>query len=104
MRGFLNVGQNTSVSRLAVISFEDHWDLFRRHVQKPPARTLERIAEINVDVLQQTARSHSGTELSVVPSPLRYEPGPCRDFAKNTRGLANAILPKPKLNLHSFSQ
>ena len=42
----LFVGENISVSRLAVVPLADHWDLFRQYVQKPPERWLERIAAL----------------------------------------------------------
>lgn len=32
----LIVGQNLSVSRLAVIPLSDHWDLFRSYVEQAP--------------------------------------------------------------------
>ena len=51
-------GTNTSVSRLVLISLEDHWDLFRRHLEKPPERKLERIGQINVGRLQEIGRTY----------------------------------------------
>ena len=39
-------GSNTSVSRPALIPLEDHWDLFRSHVQRPPERLLVSLGEI----------------------------------------------------------
>jgi len=100
----LFVGQNTSVSRLAVIPLTDHWDIFRKHVQKPSARTLERIAEINVGVLQETARIHSDLELTVEPSPLDWNPAHADIPQKITRGLANAILKELKLHKQKDSE
>ncbi len=50
----LFVGENTSVSRLAITPLADHWDLFRQYLQKPPERWLELIAQINVGRLQKT--------------------------------------------------
>lgn len=95
----LFVGSGISVSRLALVSLEDHWDMFRRHVEKPPERTLERIAEINVGEFQEIGRSHpSQTELTVEPSPLDWNPAHAEIPQRITRGLANAIL--PRLNLH----
>ena len=93
-------GSGTSVSRLALINLEDHWELFRENVERPPARTLEMIAEINVGVLQEVGLSHAPqTELTVEPSPLRWNPAHAEIPQKISRGLANAIL--PKLTLHS---
>jgi hypothetical protein len=73
--------------------------MFRKHVQKPPMRTLERIAEINVGELQKTALFHSGTKLTVEADPLEWNPAHAQIPQKITRGLANAIL--PKLRIHS---
>lgn len=95
----LFVGSGISVSRLAITSLEEHWDMFRKHVEKPPERTLERIAEINVGELQEVGRSHaSKTELTVEPSPFDWNPAHAEIPQKISRGLANAILPKLKLH------
>jgi len=92
-------GENTSVSRLAVISLEDHWDLFRRHVQRPPERLLEMIGEIKVARLQEIGRSHHAPiELTVEPMPEDWNPAHAEIPQKITRGLANKIL--PALTLH----
>ena len=62
----LFVGAGTSVSRLAVVSLEDHWEMFRQHVQRPPERMLEMIGEINVGRLQEIGWAHDPlVELSV---------------------------------------
>lgn len=54
----LFTGPRTSVSRLKLIPLDDHWDLFRSHVQKPPERMLAMIAEINVGELLQIGLSY----------------------------------------------
>jgi hypothetical protein len=54
----LFTGRGTSVSRLALISLADHWDMFRAHVEKPPVRMLELIAEINVGTLQEIGNEY----------------------------------------------
>ena len=54
-------GQNVSVSRLAVITLADHWDMFRRYLEKPPERRLELIGEINVARLQKIGRGNGPT-------------------------------------------
>ena len=93
----LFVGTGTSVSRLSIIPLIDHWDLFRRHVERPPERRLEMIAEINVGRLQEIGLRHSTpTELSVEPKPLDWNPAHAEIPEKITRGLANAILPALK--------
>lgn len=95
----LFVGQNTSVSRLAIVSLQDHWDLFRQYVEDPPERRLELIAQINVGQLQQIGRSRTpAQELTVEPKPEPWNPAHAEIPQKITRGLANMIL--PKLTLH----
>jgi hypothetical protein len=95
----LFVGENISVSRLAVVPLTDHWDLFRQYVQKPPERWLERIAQINVGHLQKIARSHSPpVALTVEQRPVDWNPAHAEIPQNITRGLANKIL--PELTLH----
>lgn len=95
----LFVGSNTSVSRLKMIPLNEHWSLFRKHVERPPIRKLEMIAEINVGNLSQIAQSYTTpTELTVEASPLEWNPAHAEIPQKISRGLANAII--PKLALH----
>jgi hypothetical protein len=95
----LFVGQNISVSRLALISLTEHWDLFRQHVQKPPERRLELIAEINVGCLQGVGREQNPpVVLTVEPKPVDWNPAHAEIPQRITRGLANKILPKLKLH------
>ena len=89
----LFVGENTSVSRLAVVPLFDHWDLFRQYVEKPPERRLELIAEINVGRLQEVGRTHNpGIELTVELRPEPWNPAHAEIPQRITRGLANRIL------------
>ncbi len=95
----LFVGENISVSRLAVVPLADHWDLFRQYVQKPPERWLERIAQINVGRLQNIGRSQNpAVALTVEPKPVDWNMGHAEIPQKITRGLASKIL--PELTLH----
>jgi hypothetical protein len=95
----LFVGENTSLSRLALISLDDHWDLFRQYVEKPPERQLELIGEINVGRLQHIGRAHNPPlELTVEPKPVDWNPAHAQIPQRITRGLANQIL--PELTLH----
>ncbi|MGA2659610.1 MAG: hypothetical protein ABSH34_19060 [Verrucomicrobiota bacterium] len=95
----LFVGENVSVSRLAVVPLADHWDLFRQHVEKPPERWLELIAEINVGRLQAIGRSQNpAVALTVEPKPVDWNPAHAEIPQKITRGLAGKIL--PELALH----
>jgi hypothetical protein len=90
----LFTGTGTSVSRLALIPLEDHWDLFRRHVQKPPDRRLELIAEIDVGALQKIAATHEPpVALTVEPDPVEWNTAHAVIPQQITRGLANRILP-----------
>lgn len=93
----LFAGENTSVSRLALIPLADHWDLFRQYVEKPPERRLEFIAEINVGRLQVIGRAHNpALELTVEPKPVDWNPPHAEIPQRITRGLANKILPALK--------
>ena len=101
-------GENTSVSRLAVIPLADHWDLFRKHVENPPERRLEFIGEINVGQLQKIGRGYGDpTELTVEPKPEDWNPAHAEIPQKISRGLANQIVralkihPPPNEVLHS---
>ncbi|HVR34237.1 MAG TPA: hypothetical protein VMS21_00120 [Methylomirabilota bacterium] len=95
----LFVGENISVSRLAIIPLADHWDLFRQHVQQPPERLLELIAQINVGRLQAIGRDRNpSVELTVEQKPEEWNPAHAEIPQRITRGLANKIL--PELTLH----
>ena len=94
---------DVSVSRLAIIPLEDHWEMFRQHVQKPPERLLKLIGEINVGNLQQIGRNCIlRTELTVEPDPVDWNPAHAIIPQKITKGLANQII--RTLKLHSDPQ
>ena len=96
----LFVGENISVSRLAILPLADHWDLFRQHVERPPERRLELIAEINVGRLQEIGQSRNpAIALTVEPEPIEWNPAHAKIPQQITRGLANRIL--PELTLHN---
>ena len=40
-----------SVSRLSICPLKETWDLFRKRVEKPPLRSLQRIGVINLGKL-----------------------------------------------------
>lgn len=95
----LFVGEHTSVSRLAVIPLEDHWNMFRSHVQRPPQRILQMIGEINVRALQEIGRMHEPpADLTVEPKPEDWNSAHAEIPQKISRGLANRILPALKLH------
>ncbi len=87
------------MSRLAITTLAEHWDLFRQYVQKPPERRLELIAEINVGHLPEIGRAQNpAVALTVEPKPLDWNPAHAEIPERITRGLANKIL--PELTLH----
>jgi hypothetical protein len=91
----LFVGAGISVSRLALASLEEHWEMFRNHVQKPPERRLEFIVEINVGRLQSLGQTADPPlALTVEPKPEAWNPAHAEIPQKLTRGLANRILPE----------
>jgi hypothetical protein len=95
----LFVGENISVSRLAIVPLADQWDLFRQYVEKPPERRLELIAEINVGRLQDIGRKQNpAVELTVEPKPEEWNPAHAEIPQRITRGLANKILPELKIH------
>jgi len=89
----LFTGDNTSVSGLSVLPLNDHWDMFRQHVQRPPERLLALIGEINVGHLQQIGLGYKQPiELTVEPDPLEWKPAHPIIPQEITRGLANQII------------
>ena len=93
----LFVGAGISVSRLALTSLDDHWDLFRQYVQKPPERMLEMLGEINVGELHAIGLAHTPSiELTVEPRPEDWNPAHAEIPQRISRGLANKILPALK--------
>jgi hypothetical protein len=98
-------GPDTSVSRLALASLDDHWSLFRAGVERPPERMLERIGQIRVGQLAELGRSHEPpAEIIVEPDPLDWNPAHAIIPGKRRRGLANRIaqavvLHQPPLGL-----
>jgi len=91
----LFTGKGTSVSRLELISLEDHWDIFRTNVQKPPERLLKLIGEINVGNLQKLGRDYKvPIELTVEAVPVDWNLAHAEIPQTISRGLANKILPE----------
>lgn len=81
-------GENTSVSRLAITSLDDTWELFERQVARPPERTLEAIGEINVGELHKLGVNHdSNVALTVEPDPREGYPSHAIIPQKITRGV-----------------
>ena len=92
-------GRNISVSRLALIPLSEHWDMFRKRLEKPPERRLELIGEINVGHLQEIGRGyHQPIELTVEPKPEDWNRAHAEIPQKITAGLANNIVNALKLH------
>ncbi len=97
----LFAGENVSVSRLAVVALAEHWDMFRKHLEKPPERRLERI-EINVGRLQRIGRDYKKSiDLTVEAKPEDWNPAHAEIPQRITRGLANQIVNALKLHQQS---
>jgi len=95
----LFAGENVSVSRLAVVVLAEHWDMFRKHLEKPPERRLERIGEINVGRLQRIGRDYKKSiDLTVEAKPEDWNPAHAEIPQRITRGLANQIVNALKLH------
>ena len=89
----LFIGEGISVSRLAILALEDHWQMFRSYIEKPPERRLELIVEINVGRLQFIGHAQN-RDLTVEPKPEAWNPAHAEIPQRITRGLANKILPE----------
>ena len=95
----------TSLSRLKILSLEDHWDLFRKHLQKPHRR-LEMFGEIGVARIQEIGLNYQvgppgkqtpqPVNLTVEQAPEEWNPSHAEIPQKISRGLANKILPALK--------
>lgn len=85
-------GPDTSVSRLFITPLEDHWEVFRRGVERPPERRLERIAQIGVGQLRDLGRAHNPpATVTVEADPMDWNPAHAIIPGKRSRGLANRI-------------
>src|SRR6266508_1913805 len=95
----LFAGVNVSVSRLAVVALAEHWDMFRKHLEKLPERRLERIGEINVGRLQRIGLDYKKPiDLTVEAKPEDWNPAHAEIPQRITRGLANQIVNALKLH------
>jgi hypothetical protein len=85
---------------LAITPLEETWALFRRRVEKPPERTLERIGTIHIAHLQEIGHAHADKpmELTVEAVPLDGYPSHAEIPQAISRGLANKIV--AQLRLH----
>lgn len=83
-----------SVSRLAICSREDTWELFRQRVENPPLRSLQRIGVINVGKLQEIGSAYESnpTSLTVEAVLLEGYLSHAEIPQKITRGLSNEIV------------
>ena len=97
----LMMGPDTSVSRTKLIQLSDHWDLFRRCVQKPEKeRLLEVIATIDLPKLRKIAADHDAVtnskhDIKVVVAPndcWKPRDGHAEIKGRISRGLANKLI------------
>jgi hypothetical protein len=51
----LFAGENVSVSRLAVVPLAEHWDMFRKHFEKPPSAGLNGSAKSVLAAFSESA-------------------------------------------------
>lgn len=103
----LFTGSEISLSRLKLLTLEEHWSLFRQHVQKPHQR-LELFGEIAVGPLQEIGLNYKAgpidkpvpqpVTITVEEAPEDWNPAHAEIPQKLTRGLANQII--PALRLH----
>jgi hypothetical protein len=85
-------GTNTSVSRLAVIPLDQHWEIFRC-VECPPQRKLELIGQINVGRLQKLGENYvPSARLTVEPKPEESNPAHAEIPQKISEGLSKKII------------
>ena len=69
----LFTGENTSVSRLAVIPLSEHWDMFRKHLEKPPEPRPEDWNPAHAEIPQKITR---GLATKIVSALKRHPPSP----------------------------
>jgi hypothetical protein len=88
----LFLGPGTSVSRLAVLSLAEIFDIFKRDLGQPPQRVFY-AGEINVGVLQQMGREHNQpTVITVEKKPEPNNPAHAEIPQKIPRGLSKKII------------
>lgn len=95
-------GPNTSVSRLTIVPLDETWEVFRKNVENPPNRKLEKIGTINVGRLKEIGATYSPqpTSVTVEVDPLPGYPSHAIIPPKLSRGLATKIV--NELNIHDL--
>lgn len=92
------VGDNVSVSRLAILPIEDLWQILAEEAASPPERTLMRLGKTTVgDVVTVGAESDPFCELKVHADPTDTNPAHAEIRPKLTRGQANRLLKRTEL-------
>ncbi len=88
----LFVGPEISVSRLAIRSLAEIFDIFKRDLGQPPKRVFY-AGEINVGVLQQMGREHNQpTVITVEKKPEPNNPAHAEIPQKLPKGLSKKII------------
>lgn len=92
------VGDNVSVSRLAILPIEDLWQLLAEEASSPPERILMRLGKTTVaDVVTVGAESKPRCDLNVHADPTETNPAHAEIRPKLTRGQANCLLKRTEL-------
>ncbi|HEX8673823.1 MAG TPA: hypothetical protein VF710_18140 [Longimicrobium sp.] len=92
IRSSLFVGQDISVSRLAVLGLADLFEIFRLELGPPPRIGLA-AAEINIGVLQDIGHRYTqAVHLTVEEAPLPKNPAHAEIPQRITKGLSKQII------------
>jgi len=92
------VGNNVSVSRLAILSIEDLWQILAEEASSPPERTLMRLGKTTVaDVVTVGEESQPRCDLNAHADPTETNPAHAEIRPKLTRGQANRLLKRTEL-------
>lgn len=92
------VGDNVSVSRLAILPIEDLWQILAEEAASPPERILMRLGKTTVgDVITVGVESEPRCELNVHADPTETNPAHAEIRPKLTRGQANRLLKRTEL-------
>ena len=87
------VGENVSVSRLGILSFEDLWTILAEEVSRPPERILKRLAKTTVSEIETVgSESDPPFDLKVHAAPPETNPAHAEIRPRMTRGQANRLL------------
>lgn len=93
-------GDNVSVSRLAILSIEDLWQILAEEASSPPERVLMRLGKNHVrDVMTVGMESVPPVSLGVHADPTEANPAHAEIRPRLSRGQANRLLKRTELVL-----